>query len=444
MLRHDLGSLAMLSLVLDGTIGDRSPIDMEQSIRSVVIMHLPDVSGPSRSLENEFRWLADQGQLVVLVPGHGRLRGELDRFAQVRTLRYSTLTVPNGVGSLVAWIRGLWADIRTLRAAMRRAKPDVVIVTSALLPCALLAAASAGVRSVLYAGEILDEPRVATGKRALAGKALLHLVARSATAIIGCSDRVSRQYTARGAKHVATIQPPIASRYAGGDGERFRRAHGIPAEAPLIVVVGAITHGRGHDVLVQALPAIRRAMPDARLAIVGEPHPRDLDRDYARDLARLGNTLAPGAVTFTGFEEHVEDAYAASSVVVNPTRYEAFGRVAFEALLAGRPVVSTAVGAVPELLRDGVDALLVPSERPGELAKATVRVLSDGDLARRLVDSGAARARAELSPSDSLAAFQAEVNRLLDSPAKFPLSAYDVRGAMREREARREKAAASR
>ncbi len=84
------------------------------------------------------------------------------------------------------------------------------------------------VRSILYAGEILDEPRVATGKRTLAGKGLLRLVARSATTIVACSDRVSRQYTVRGAKHVTTISPPIGSCYAGGDGERFRRPTGFP------------------------------------------------------------------------------------------------------------------------------------------------------------------------------------------------------------------------
>ena len=147
-------------------------------------------------------------------------------------------------------------------------------------------------------------------------------------------------------------------------GSDFALPHGIPSDAPLIVVVGAITNGRGQDVLVQALPAIRRSIPDAHLAIVGEPHPRELDREYQRDLAGLGESPARGVVTFTGFEERIEDAYAAASVVVNPTRYEGFGRVASKRSVAGRPVVSTSVGAVPELLRDGVDALLVPSDRP--------------------------------------------------------------------------------
>lgn len=389
-------------------------------------MHLPEVSGPSRSLENELEWLAGRGGLEVFLPGDGRLRTDLDRFADVRTLSYSTLTVPNSAGGLIASIRGFRSEVRSLRTAIRRVQPDLVIVTSALLPTALLAASFGGVRSILYAGEILDEPRVASGLRTLAGKALLHLATRSAAGIIACSDRVARQYTVRGAKNVTTILPPIGSRYTEGDGGRFRSTHGIPADAPLIVVVGAITHGRGQDVLVRALHTIRGSVPDVHLAIVGEPHPREPDREYARDVARLGNALAPGAVTFTGFEERVEDVYAASSVVVNPARYEAFGRVAFEALVAGRPVVSTSIGAVPEVLRDGVDALLVPSDHPRALARAVTAVLSDGELAGRLADSGGARARAELSPAASLAAFQSEVDKLLDSPAELQEPAHDL------------------
>lgn len=384
-------------------------------------MHLPDISGPSRSLENELEWLAGRGELEVFLPGDGRLRLDFARFAQVRTLGYSTLTVPDGPDSLIPAIRGFRREVRSLRAAIRRAQPDLVIVTSALLPSALLAAWIEGVRSILYAGEILDEPRVASRPRALAGGALLRLAARSATAVIACSDRVARQYTARGAKNVTTIHPPIGSRYVDGDGNRFRRTHGIKADAPLIVAVGAISYGRGQDVLIRALPAIRRSLPEVHLAIVGEPHPRELDGEYARDVVRLRDALVPGAVTFTGFEENVEDAYAAASVVVNPARYEAFGRVAFEALLAGQPVVATSIGAVPELLRNDVDAILVPSERPRALADAVARVLSDGDLASRLADSGGARAR-EMNPSASLAAFEVEIDKLLRRRAEHTVA----------------------
>jgi glycosyltransferase involved in cell wall biosynthesis len=398
----------------DHGAGDPPSVDTERSIRAVAIMHLPGVSGPSRSLENELEWLAGRGQLEVFLPGDGRLRPEFDRFAQVRTLSYSTLMAPTGPESLIAAIPRFRREVRSLRAAISRVQPDLVLVTSALLPTALLAASIGGVRSILYAGEILDEPRISSERRALAGRALLQLAARSTAGIIACSDRVARQYSVRGARNVTTIHPPIGPRYGEGDGDRFRRTHGIPAGAPLVVAVGAITHGRGQDVLIRALYMVQGSIPDVHLAIVGEPHPREQDLEYARNIARLGDALVPGAVTFTGFEEHVEDAYAAASVVVNPARYEAFGRVAFEALLAGQPVVSTSIGAVPELLHNGVDALLVPTERPRALATAVAEVLSDGDLASRLADSGRARAQAELNPSASLAAFRAQIDNVLE------------------------------
>lgn len=372
-------------------------------------MHLAEVSGPSRSLEDELRWLAGEGEMVVLVPGDGRLRSELARFARVRSLEYSALTVPSGPAAWIAAVRRVGREIRTLRAAIQDAAPDLVIITSALLPTALLAARIKGAHSILYAGEILDEPRVASRPRALAGRALLRLAARTATAIVACSDRVGRQYTDRGAANVTTIHPPIGSRYAEGDGERFRLEHGIPADAQLLVSVGALSHGRGQDVLIRALPAIRRSHPEVQLAIVGEPHPRNLDREYAQEIGRLAADLAPGAVTFTGFEERVEDAYAAAAVVVNPTRYEAFGRVAFEALYAGRPVVSTSAGAVPELLRDREDALLVPADSPCALEEAVTKLLEDRGLASRLADTGAARVRAELTPAGALALFRGAV-----------------------------------
>ena len=376
--------------------------------RSLAVMHLADVSGPSRSLRDELRWLADGGELEVLIPGEGRLQSELAAFARVRTLRYAALTVPTGPREWAAAPRRLVQEVRGFRRTIREAAPEVVILASALLPAPLLAARLEGIRTILYAGEILDEPRLPSRVRALAGAAILGFAARTATRVIACSERVARQYRSRGA-NVTTIHPPIDERYANGDGARFRRDHAIPDDASLIVAVGAITHGRGQDVLIRALPRIRASHPDARLAIVGAPHPRVADREYAREIQRLAQEVASGAVTFTGFEERVEDAYAAADVVVNPTRYEAFGRVAFEAMVAGRPVVSTSAGAVPDLLRDGSDALLVAPDNPAALAQATVRLLDDRELATRLAETGAARAQAELAPERSLELFRSTV-----------------------------------
>jgi glycosyltransferase involved in cell wall biosynthesis len=184
-----------------------------------------------------------------------------------------------------------------------------------------------------------------------------------------------------------------------------------------VAVVGSISRQRGQDVLVEALPSLRERVPDVRVLMVGDPHPRPADRAYRGELAeRAGRLGVAEQVVWTGAVERIADVYAAADAVVNPTRRESFGRVAAEALLAGRPVVSTRVGGVPEVLRDGVDGLLVEPDSPDALAAAVVRVLTDPDLAARLVDAGAERVRREFSRERSLAGF-AEAVWALESGA---------------------------
>jgi len=381
-----------------------------RSLRSLAIMHLSEACGPSRSLDRELRWLAEQGSMEVLIPGQGRLRSELEEFARVRSLDYTAMMVPRGPVGWLRVSRGHAKQVAVFRRAIRDAAPNLIVITSVVLPTALLAARLEGIPTILYAGEILDEPRVATRTRKLGGRALIRL-GRGSSAIIACTDRVGRQYASRKGK-VTTVNPSIGRRYARGNGERFRREHRIP-NGPLIVAVGALTHGRGQDVLVRALPRIQETHPDARLAIVGAAHPREVDREFEQALIRLAEGQAPDNITFTGFEERVEDAYAAADVVVNPARYEAFGRVAFEAIVAGRPVVSTTAGGISEVLHDGEDALLVRPDRPAELGDAVTRLLEEPGLAASLVATGQERVARELQPEHALERFQDVVRSVL-------------------------------
>src|SRR5205085_4525591 len=119
-------------------------------------------------------------------------------------------------------------------------------------------------------------------------------------------------------------------------------------------------------------------------------HPRDADRSYERELRDLVTELDVGdAVRFLGHVREMPDLYAASDIVINPARIdEAFGRVAAEALLAGRPVISTSVGAVPEVFRAGTDAVLVPADDPAAISRAAVELASDAPLRERLVHTG--------------------------------------------------------
>jgi len=98
-------------------------------------------------------------------------------------------------------------------------------------------------------------------------------------------------------------------------------------------------------------------------------------------------------VRFEGFCEDVPRLLGELDLLVLPSLWEGFGLVLLEAMAAGRPVVASAVGPIPEVVADGETGLLVPPEDPAALADAIVRVLLDADLAARL--GGAGRRRVE-------------------------------------------------
>ncbi len=92
-------------------------------------------------------------------------------------------------------------------------------------------------------------------------------------------------------------------------------------------------------------------------------------------------------VRFLGFvpDDDLADCYRNATVAVMPTRSgEGFGLMAAEALACGTPVIASRQGALPEVVRDGVDGLLVTPDDPAELAAALRRVFDDPALAERL------------------------------------------------------------
>jgi glycosyltransferase involved in cell wall biosynthesis len=238
-----------------------------------------------------------------------------------------------------------------------------------------------------------------------------------ADAILACSETVAGQYRGAGSAEVAVLYPAIPD-MSSADGAEFRAEVGVAPDDPLLVVAGNITENRGQHVLIEALPAIRAEAPRARLAIVGDPHPRARDLEYRRDLDALAQRLeVSDAVTFAGHRDDVSGALAAADVVVNPRLVgEAFGRVPCEALTAGTPVVAMREGAVPEVLRDGETALLVEPGDPSAIAHAVVRLLREPELGERLVAAGRRDVLRRFSPERSLAEFRRVVEGLAAAP----------------------------
>jgi glycosyltransferase involved in cell wall biosynthesis len=351
--------------------------------------------------------IAEAGALEVIVPGPGEVADAFGPLARVTRLTYSATTVPEGPVGLARAARRLASEIRMFRAHLRERRPDLVVVATTTLPAALAAARLERIPTLIYAAEILPGGRSGDSVRTRAGALVIAFHRSLATAIVACSATAARQFE-RGDAPVPIVYPPIADDFSAGDGSGFRGRHGILPEGPCIVSVGNITHGRGQDVLIRALPLIREAFPSASCAIVGSPLPRAKDLAFAERLPALARELdVADGVALTGFADPVADAYAAADVVVNPARVpESFGRAGCEALVATRPVVATGVGAIPEVLRDGETAILVPAEDPRSLAEAAVQLLRDPAASERLARAGRREVLERFAPERSRAAMR--------------------------------------
>jgi glycosyltransferase involved in cell wall biosynthesis len=163
---------------------------------------------------------------------------------------------------------------------------------------------------------------------------------------------------------------------------------GVPKDATVIGIVGRLQRWKGMHVLIEALPEIVAARPDAHVVIVGGDHP--LEPGYRGHLQRLSHARGVAdRVHIAGYRADALSWMAAFDVVVHASDNEPFGLVVLEAMALGKPLVAGAAGGPAEVIRDGVEGFLVPYEDARGLADRVVRYLEDPELSARLGGSPA-------------------------------------------------------
>ncbi len=174
-----------------------------------------------------------------------------------------------------------------------------------------------------------------------------------------------------------------------------RSALTTPEHAPLLLALGRLHRNKAFDVLIRALGELPRAW----LWLAGEGPERSA-------LERLAATEGVAErARFLGWREDAPALFAASDVVVCPSRHEPLGNVVIEAWAHGKPVVAAASEGPSELIRDGIDGLLVPLEDAVALAQAIRRVLGEPALAARLVAEGECAYRARFTEAAVVARY---------------------------------------
>ena len=181
---------------------------------------------------------------------------------------------------------------------------------------------------------------------------------------------------------------PAAGNGGGGD---VRTELGIKPGAPVIGVVCELRAQKALDVLFEAAALIRAEHPALKVLVAGDGPERERLEHISRELG-LGET-----VLFLGIRRDVPALLAALDVAVLSSDYEGSPLSVMEYMAAGKPVVSTRVGGVPELVEDGVHGLLVEPRDPTALAEAVARLLRDPDEASQMGARGRERQQREFS-----------------------------------------------
>jgi glycosyltransferase involved in cell wall biosynthesis len=186
---------------------------------------------------------------------------------------------------------------------------------------------------------------------------------------------------------------------------------GVPSDARVVGVVARLAAVKDHATLLQAVALLRPRWPKLWVVLVGDGETRD---SLQADAARLG---IHDRVIFAGHQPHNPNLHSLFEISVLCSVDEAFPNSVIEAMAAARPVVATAVGAVPDAVVPGVTGLLVPRAAPRELALALEEILESPDLGLAMGAAGQARAREHYSERPAVASLEALYEELVSANA---------------------------
>lgn len=169
--------------------------------------------------------------------------------------------------------------------------------------------------------------------------------------------------------------------------QQVRDSLRVSDEELLVVTVARCVEQKGHRFLVEAIPRVLRVVPKARFLFVGDGPLRPAIEAEAEQ-ALIGDKLQ-----LVGAVDNVREILAGADLFVLPSLWEGLPLALLEAMLSGVPVVATRVGGVPEVIRDGVNGIVVPPGSPEKLAEAITGLLRDSERRQALARTGEADAR---------------------------------------------------
>jgi glycosyltransferase involved in cell wall biosynthesis len=328
--------------------------------------------------------------------------------------RYRFVTIPTYAdGSRPAKLGRFAVGLARLARGMARGELDLVHVHTAsgasfVRKCAALALVRGRPLVLHVHGGGFARKLSASGHRAAAYRRAMRWAIERADAVVALSDSWADEVARWGTPRRLAVVPNVPDLPAALNGS-------LPAERPpYLLYLGHLHRKKGLFELLDAYADLRDEHPGLRLVVAGESTRADGVGGRAL-LAHARERGAEAGLQLTGWVDGSRKAQLlrGCACFVLPSHVEGLPLAVVEAMTAGRPVVATTVGGVPELVRDGVDGLLVPPRDPAALTTALRRVLGDPSFASRLAESARRRAAAQYAPGAAARTLGALYDELL-------------------------------
>lgn len=362
---------------------------MTEPIRILRVIGRLNVGGPALHVAYLSAGLAERGYETTLVAGN------------VGRSEDSMAFVAESLGVPVVRLGEMRRDISPLRDAAATAHLVRLIRETRphILHTHMAKAGAAGRLAALASGK--DRPPVIL--HTFHGHVLRHYfdpvrnatfrllerwLARTTTALVAVSPQVRDELVE------LKVAPPekfvvirlgieLPERIGAHDGRLDqRRMLGIPPDRFVVGWIGRMTGVKRTDDVLRVFRQVRESGVDACLCLVGDGPDRPALERRAKELGIMRHTL------FLGFQRDVAPFYAAFDALLLPSISEGTPVSAIEALAAGRPVVATRVGGVPDVVRDGEDGLLAEAGAIDDLAERLIRLARDPALRERMGAAG--------------------------------------------------------
>lgn len=182
---------------------------------------------------------------------------------------------------------------------------------------------------------------------------------------------------------------------------KIRDEFGLKQDQHIIGEVGRFAEAKGQDELIRAAHKVIKEFPNTVFMLVGEDLTRE--KKYKEKLEGLVSNLnLKQQIIFTGYRPDILELMEAFDLFVLPSLVEGLSVVILEAMAAGKPVITTAIGGNPEIVVDGQTGTFVPVQDADKLAEAIIYHLRNPKISRKMGENGALRVEEHFSLSKML------------------------------------------